>query len=112
MKDHHHQDITVNNKDGRFSDPASCRFFVLAALDCLDSKQFHPSVPPVLVLEILRWINCSQGSMSEKRLVIYDSSAIDFSRFCVNRFRSGTLKQGGIKWMLWTSVLTDRNQNK
>jgi hypothetical protein len=106
------QDTMVNNKDGRFSDSTSSQLLVLAALDCLARKQFHPSVPSVVSPGNTRWINCSQGSMSEKRLVIYDSSAIDFSRFCVNRFRSGTLKQGGIKWMLWTSVLTDRNQNK
>jgi hypothetical protein len=86
------QDTMVNNKDGRLSDPASSQLLVLAALDCLDSKQFHPSVPSGVSPGNTRWINYSQGSMPKKRLVIYNSSVIDFSRFCVNRFRSGIKK--------------------
>jgi hypothetical protein len=86
------QDTMVNNKDGRLSDPASSQLLVLAALDYLGSKQFRSIGSFRCGPGNTRWINYSQGSMPKKRLVIFNSSVIDFSRFCVNRFRSGIKK--------------------
>jgi hypothetical protein len=68
----------INNKDSRFSDPASSQLLILVALDWLGSKQFHPSVPSGVSPGNTRWIIYSKGSVSEKRLVIYYSSAIDY----------------------------------
>ena len=104
--------IMINNKDSRFSDPASSQLLILVALDWLGSKQFHPSVPSGVSPGNTRWIIYSKGSVSEKRLVIYYSSAIDYYSVFASQPLPVCIKTGLALTGCWTALLSDINQSK